>query len=372
MTAANIGSICASMWNRSPGSFGERVVGAKNVARENIGDLLDQADQVRRIARDADDAQLVGLDAQLGHIGVVGQELRQRLEHEHGRRALVLAPLERALRRGREVGAFAAGADRGAAFRDAARELVLARAEVRLASAVDAASETPAPSAGEQQHGDRRTAHARDIERAADRCSNTRIGAAPGPGTSVETVTACAPRAVERLHVAAAPARARSPRPSRRCGPRPPLRGFCQPNAASCALHGVRRSICARTTPSRNSPARLRQFQRPQQEAIRPQHDVRRAAAQHLRDAVRVRAGHAAVRDLHALERPSDGAAPAFCTTKEPSSSSISSTDVRALKRRRARSRLPAATRPSSAQTARRARASRHRAASVARRHRPT
>ena len=85
---ANTGSICASMWKRSPGSDGALVVGAKKVARVKLRRLLHQPDQARRIACDADHAQLVALDAQLGHVGVVGQELRQHFQHDHaGRRS---------------------------------------------------------------------------------------------------------------------------------------------------------------------------------------------------------------------------------------------------------------------------------------------
>jgi len=56
--------------------------------------LLDQPDQAGRIARHADDLQLVAEDAQLREVGVIGQELRQRLDDDDARGHLALVLLE--------------------------------------------------------------------------------------------------------------------------------------------------------------------------------------------------------------------------------------------------------------------------------------
>ena len=49
--------------------------------------------------------------------------------------------------------------------------------------------------------------------------------------------------------------------------------GGVQPNAASACGHGVRRSICARTIPPRNSRRPRRQFERAEHETVRLQHE---------------------------------------------------------------------------------------------------
>src|SRR5262249_948653 len=65
----------------------------KRRARE-MRRLLDQPNQRGRVACNPDHLQLVTLDAELCHVGMVGQELRERLDDDHAGRCLVLAALE--------------------------------------------------------------------------------------------------------------------------------------------------------------------------------------------------------------------------------------------------------------------------------------
>ena len=77
--------------------------------------------------------------------------------------------------------------------------------------------------------------------------------------------------------------------------------GALQPKAASFAVHGVRRSICARTTPSRNSVARCGNSSgRNRKRAGRSFSSAR--LPEQRDDAVGVRAGELSIDDLHALE----------------------------------------------------------------------
>ena len=95
---------------------------------------------------------------------MIGQDLRQRLEYDHARRALVLAALQRAERR-RDRSALAAEADRHAALRDALCQLLLLAGELEAGKARDSER-----NAGEQprddQHADKHAPHTRDVERA--------------------------------------------------------------------------------------------------------------------------------------------------------------------------------------------------------------
>src|SRR5215468_949468 len=59
--------------------------GAREVRR-----LLDQPDQRWRVARDADQLQLVAFHAQLGDVGMIRQNLRQRLDDDDACRRLML------------------------------------------------------------------------------------------------------------------------------------------------------------------------------------------------------------------------------------------------------------------------------------------
>ena len=89
--------------------------------------LLDQRDQRRRVAGDADNLQFGPGQMQFGDIGMIGQQLAQRLEHDDAGRRLIFAPLQRCDRRA--VAAVGAGADRGPARRDLPRQLALLRAK---------------------------------------------------------------------------------------------------------------------------------------------------------------------------------------------------------------------------------------------------
>ena len=83
----------------------------------------------------------------------------------------------------------------------------------------------------------------------------------------------------------------------------PASAGTLQPKAASFAVHGVRRSICCADHAGEKLGCALRQLERAEQHAGRPQLQFRAAAVEHRDDAVGVRAGELSVDDLHALER---------------------------------------------------------------------
>ena len=79
------------------------------------------------------------------------------------------------------------------------------------------------------------------------------VGSAPGGEVVTATVSAPAPASASTSGWIIARAVAATVT-TIRSGPA--TAGGLQPNAASCAVQGVSRSICARTTPSRNSVAR--------------------------------------------------------------------------------------------------------------------
>ena len=60
--------------------------------------VFHQPDERRRIACDPDDLHLAALDAQLRHIGMVRQNLRQGFKHDHTGSILVFPPIECLLR----------------------------------------------------------------------------------------------------------------------------------------------------------------------------------------------------------------------------------------------------------------------------------
>src|SRR5260370_5047039 len=93
--------------------------------------LLDQANQGGRIAGNPGQSQLVALEAALGDIGVVREDVREDYEDEHACRSLVVAARERPLGRGRGIDGRVACRDcRGAALENATRKLVLASLEM--------------------------------------------------------------------------------------------------------------------------------------------------------------------------------------------------------------------------------------------------
>ena len=116
-----------------------------------------------------------------------------------------------------------------------------------------ALSEAPAsnPTASSVATSARRTFETSSTPRAL--WSNTRIGVASGVAVETETDSAPAPVSASINGCTSVRAVAATVTTMRSA---PAVVGAVQPNAASLALHGVRRSICARTTPSRNSVAR--------------------------------------------------------------------------------------------------------------------
>ena len=85
------GVIWASIWKRSPLSFGRVRGRRKECGAGELRRLLHQADQRRRVLRHADDLDLVALDPQLRHVGGIGQRPRDGLQHHDARGRGLLA-----------------------------------------------------------------------------------------------------------------------------------------------------------------------------------------------------------------------------------------------------------------------------------------
>ena len=293
--------------------------------------LLDQPDQRGRIARHADDAQLVALDAQLGDVGVVGQDLRQHLEHDHARRGLVLAALEHA-QRGRGLrAAVAAGAERHAALRDAARQLVLLAGEVEAddrGGAERHAGEQPGCRSARRRSAPR-TRAASIAPRALVLEHPDRRGVRPQAARDRDRFGAgCDQRIDQRLHQ-----RARGRRDRHHHAVGAGLRGRAPAERGFARAPG-RQPVDLRAHDAVEEFGRaLRQFERAEQEARRAAAPARRGCrAAAVSIAVGVRRDQLPVGDLR---RARDGALrPAAWITNAPSSSSITCT-LRARAQRR-------------------------------------
>ncbi len=214
--------------------------------------LLDQRDQRRRIAGDSGDLQLVAGQAQLGDIGMVGQHPAQRLQHDHARRRLVFAPLQR--RDGERSPPSAPARIARAPCRDLPRHVLFLPAEA-AGDIGGGAGRQHRHHGGNAEHRLQTPAELRRIEMAArallEHLDAAGLAARRRSGSRSPTDGTRTPpgrNSVATLRVVAAIMVLMVSLPAGT--------GAVQPNTASPAPHGVRRSICARTMPSRKSAAR--------------------------------------------------------------------------------------------------------------------